>query len=171
VVILNQWLEFQNGSIKAVKVDAVISKEVTSAGMEYIHVSIDGEEVYSFWKNPSGVKKKSAPKSMGGKKPYIMLMLQEVEKLRSQGIDNIEELIGFLVCLGNNVEWGTGRLIHKRSKKQLMYADLQKMFNFGKRKLDRVIKDLRQHELLIGNDEGYFISDLLIKKGSKVDKG
>jgi hypothetical protein len=92
-------------------------------------------------------------------------MIDKLEELKATGIINIEELIGFLVCLGNHIEWHTGKLINKRSKKQLKYTDLQKIFSCGKRKLDKILKELQRHNLLFNTSEGYFISTDLIKKG------
>lgn len=112
--------------------------------------------------------KRNNPKHSGGKKTYVMLMLQQFEEFKNKNINNIEELVGFLVCLSYNMEWRTGRLVHRRNKKQLKYADLLKLFSGGKRKLDRIMKDLKKYELLTHTKEGYFISNKLIKKGSNV---
>ncbi len=164
--INNKWLDFLNGNNNVAKVEVIISREKTNNGPELIHVSVGDREIYQFWHNPSK-SKEVQPKHTGGKKPYLMLMIGHLEQLRKSNIGNVEELIGFIVCLGNNIEWNTGRLIHKRSKKQLKYEDLQNMFSCGKRKLDRIIKDLRDNDLLTSNQDGYFISGDLIKKGRK----
>jgi hypothetical protein len=165
VISINKLLEFINGESNVVKVEVIISREKTQQGTEYISVSAENRPLYSFWHNPN--KNKGTPKHSGGKKPYIMLMIERIEEMRKNNIPNIEDLIGFMVCLGNNVQWHTGKLIHKRSKKQLKYADLLTLFSYGKRKLDRILKDLQDNSLLRNTAEGYFISDSLIKKGGR----
>jgi hypothetical protein len=161
-----QWLDFIEGRINAVKVETIISREQTKQGTELIHITIDNSDLYQFWHNPNKTKvRDSPPKHTGGKKPYVMLMIEQIETLRKKNISNIEELIGFMACLAGNVQWHTGKLIHKRSKKQLMYADLLKLFSCGKRKLDRILKDLQVNDLMTHSQEGYFVSRELIKKG------
>lgn len=164
--INNKWLDFLNGNNNVAKVEVIISREKTNNGPELIHVSVGGREIYQFWNNPNK-SKDTQPKHIGGKKPYIILMVEQIQNLKDRNINNVEELVGFMVCLGNNIEWGTGKLINKRSKKPLKYDDLQKLFSGGKRKLDRIIRELRENDLLSSNQEGYFISSDLIKKGKK----
>lgn len=158
---------FIKGDSNVIQTDAIISREITPTGQQYIHITVGNKVLYEFWHNPDKIDNKESPppKHTGGKKPYVMLMVEEVEKLREQGIPNVEELIGYLSCLGRYVEWGTGRIIHKRSKNPLRYKDLQGLFTCGKRKLDRVLGELKEHGLLTNNQEGYFISQKLIKKG------
>lgn len=158
-------LAYLNNETNVIKTDAIFSREKTDKGVEYIHVSFGDEERYTFWNNP--LKEKSPPKSMGGKKPYVMLMVQKVTELQKKGIKNIEEIIGFLVLLSDNIEWNTGRIINKRSKKPLKYSDLQNKHSGGKYKFEKTMKLLSENSLLEHKPEGYFISTDLIKKGSK----
>jgi len=159
-------LSFINREINAVQIgDIILSRETTSSGYELIHISaaFNDELIYRFWNNPNETK--GEPKHTGGKKPYIMLLTDEIKKLKKQGVANIEEMVGFIVCLGGNIEWGTGRLINKRSKKPLKYEDIKGIFSGGKWKLDRIISELKEHNLLYNTQEGYFISTDFIKKG------
>lgn len=159
-------IDYLQNNSNVVSTNVIISRETTLSGLQYIHISAGDKVLYEFWHNPN--KKNdddNKPKSTGGKKPYLMLMIQEIEKLRSSGVKNTEELIGFVACLGQNVEWNTGKLIQKRSKKPLKYKELQNIFQCGKRKLDRVLGDLKSNGLLVNTQEGYFISSDLIKKG------
>lgn len=157
-------LEYLAGDCNVTTANVIISREITPTGMQYIHISCGDRVIYEFWSNPNKSDKK--PKHTGGKKPYVMLMVDEVEKLKLDGVKNIEELIGCLACLGKYVEWSTGRVIHKRTKKPFKYKDLQSMFSFGKRKLDQVLKQLKEYDLLVNTQEGYFISNRIIKKGN-----
>jgi hypothetical protein len=154
------------GETDIAQANVILVREKTNKGMQRIQVKCGDDLLYEFWHNPSGKQGRSPPKHSGGKKPYIMLMVEQVEELRKQGVKDVEELIGFLVCLGNFVEWNTGRLIQKRSKKSLRYDDLLKLVSFGKRKLDKIITELKKHDLLFNTTEGYFISGKLIKKGA-----
>ena len=164
--------DFLNGNSNVLCLsEAIITRDKTPTGSEYITIKIDNGnkelELYSFWHNPNKpVKKdKPPPKHTGGKKPYIMLMVDEIERLKKDGVSNVEELAGYLVSLGKYVEWNTGRLIHTRTKNQLKYKDIQKIFNCGNKKLNRLLADMKDHELLYLADGGYVISSRLIKKG------
>lgn len=154
-----------------------ITREVTEQGMEYYQETFieDYEGKYkeydwnSFWKNPSKKKPKDVdnPKNTGGKAPYIILMTDEIEKLREKNIKNVEELIGYVVSIGKNIEWSTGRLVHKRSKKQLQYNDLLDIYKCSRTKLDKMLKLMKDNDLLYNTKDGYFISSKYIKKGKK----
>lgn len=168
-----QLLRFLNKETNAVKIEVVVSREMLPGGIEHlITTTADNDRLLlcEQWKHPVKKRNSDSPKHTGGKKPYIMLMVEEVEKLRQSGVKNVEELVGFLACLGKYIEWNTGRLIKKRSKKPLRHKDLQGIFTCGNRKLNRVLNDLREHELIFNTEEGYFISTRLIKKG-KTKKG
>lgn len=158
-------LAFLNKEINVIKTEVIISREPTSKGTELIHFSVGERELYQVWKNSNDNNAKQ--KSTGGKKPYIMLMIQEVSKLAGSGIDNIEEVVGFLILLAENIEWNTGRVINKRSKKSFKYIDLQNKYSGSKYKFERIMKILKDNNLLIHTSEGYFISRRFIKKGAK----
>jgi hypothetical protein len=143
---------------------AVVSREIMPNGVECVYVSIDGNVLYQFF---AGKKKCTVdkPKHTGGKKPYLMVVVERIEGLRDKGIDNIEEMVGFMVCLGELIDWTTGKLRHKRSKREVTYSDLVKHTG-SKRKLDRLIKQLEAEELLFKTESGYFISREIVKKGA-----
>lgn len=144
-----------------------ITRDITPNGQEHIRICLpDDRELYEYWHNPNAVKRNNdTPKHTGGKKPYLMLMLEEVSKLRESGVKNVEELLGYLVSLGEHIEWNTGRLIHKRSKKPLQYKDLLDIYKCSKPKLNKMIGLMKEHDLLYYKDTGYYISPRLIKKG------
>lgn len=150
--------------------DAIISREVAPNGCELIRIICEDNEIYQFWNNPEKKPPDKPPKHIGGKKPYIMLMIDEVKKLKDQKVKNAGELLGCLVYLAEFVEWGTGRLIKKRSKKPIRYKDLLEILPYGNSKLNHVLTDLKKYGLLSNSSEGYFISDNLIKKGKKTNK-
>ena len=176
----SELAKFLLGENNVVKTEVLVEREVNKkTGQEFIHIlSADGKPIYTFWHNPNKDPRPTPetvveepvvekPKSMGGKKPYAMLMLQNVEKLKEQNMPNFEEILGTLVRLSNNVEWSTGRLINKRSKKQLKYGELIKLVSFSARKCDKLIGIMKEYNLLSNTSEGYFISRDLIKKGGR----
>lgn len=149
----------------------MISREIATNGYEHITeyiITSDDEKIEyrKFWYNPkiNEVKDKK-PKHTGGKKPYLMVMINEIEKLREQGVKNVEELIGYVACLGKYIEWNTGRLIHKRNKKSIQYKDLLEIYGCSKPKLNKMINLMKEHDILYYTEEGYFISTVYIKKG------
>ena len=159
-------LQYIVGETNVLQTNVIISRETTSRGMQYIHVTAGDEVLYEFWHNPNNVPKDKKPKHSGGKKPYLMLMVEQVEELRKSGVKNVPELIGYLVCLGKYVEWSTGRLIQARSKKSLQYKHLQQIFTCSNKTLNKILADLKEYDLLFHTTEGYFISPKLIKKGA-----
>ena len=169
-----ELIKFLNGEVNAVRLDVTIVREVITDDIDRLVVRSVDDEHKDYVISESFIKKKrksNNPKHAGGKHPYIMLMVNEVEKLREQGIKNVEELIGYLVCLGKYIEWNTGRLVKKRSKKPLQYKDLQKTFPCGNKKLNRILGELKDNDLLFGTQEGYFISPRLIKRGKMKQQG
>ncbi len=171
-----QVKNFLNREANVVEVTYIITRHTLPNGVEhlvYTPKDIEGEYFqHDRYVNPEKPPPpEGKPKNTGGKKPYLMVMTQEVEELRKQGVKNVDELIGFIMSLGTYIEWNTGRLIHKRSKKQLKYKDLQKIFPYGNRKLNRILTDLREYDLLFNTEEGYFISTRIIKKGKSKKKG
>ena len=174
VINLNkEMLKFLNKETYVVIIGGyfMISREITPNGYEHMTEYIireDGTkmEYMKFWYNPKlNENKDKPPKHTGGKKPYLMLMINEIEDLRNQGVKNVEELIGYVVCLGKYIEWNTGKLIHKRSKKPIQYKDLFEIYKVSKPKLNKMINLMKEHDLLYYTDEGYFISPKYIKKG------
>lgn len=165
-----ELLRFINGEINVLQLNMTLVREPTLPnGFTHIEARPSSEQgrdmlLLNSW-DASNRPKSDTPKHTGGKKPYIILMVDEVEKLRAQGVVNVEELIGYLVCLGRYVEWNTGRLIHRREKTSLQYKDLQSMFPCGNRKLNRILAEMKEYDLLFKTTEGYFISYRFIKKG------
>ncbi len=164
-----ELLAFINGEVNAFKQeDIVISRAKLSNGSQHVRISIVGTDtpLYEFWHKRGSPAGDSPPKHTGGKKPYIMVMVDEIEKLKeTEGLKNAEELIGYLVSLSRYIEWSTGKLVKKRSKKPLKYSNLQAMFTCGNKKLNRILNQLKEHDLLFSTQEGYFISRKFIKKG------
>lgn len=171
-------LKFLNYETNVLIIDGKyrMEREIAPNGTEFImQFFMDDNheyEFYSYWYNPKKKQKSNNPKHTGGKKPYLMLMIDEIEKLREKGVKNVEELIGYVVCLGKHIEWNTGRLIHKtRSKKPLKYQDLLEIFKCGNKKLNNMLKVMKENDLLHRTEEGYFISTKYIKKGKSNTKG
>lgn len=157
-----------------------ITREKTKNGYEYIEEYIidtkTNKEYFlrKLWHNPNKevVKDKTKSKNAGGKQPYFMVMINEVEKLKKLDIKDRLDVTGFITIVGKNIEWNTGRLINTRSKKQLQYKDLMKITGCGKTKLDRILNTMKDNNLLTyekpsaDKDGGYFISSNIIKKGN-----
>lgn len=165
-----ETLRYLNGESNVLEGHLKLTRDVAPNGMEYIRICLtDGDiekELYAYWRNPQAEKRnKETPKHTGGKKPYLMLMTEEVTKLRKKKVQNVPELVGSLVCLGENIEWNTGRLIHKRSKKSLLYKDLLEIYGCSRPKLNKMLGLMKDHELLYHTNDGYYISPKLIKKG------
>lgn len=164
-----EFLKYLNRESNICIGELKITRDVAPNGSEYITVCMsDGRELYTFWHNPRKAERKNEnPKHIGGRKPYLMLMIGEIKKLKEQGVKNVPELVGYLVSLGDNIEWNTGRLIHKRSKKSLQYKDLLEVCGCSKPKLNKLLAQMKELDLLYYTSEGYFVSSRLIKKGKQ----
>jgi len=172
--------DFYNGisDILPLPPGSYVTREKTPSGTNFMTLKVpNGEEgelvLFDWWEKPGkkAKKDKPPPKHTGGKKPYIMLMVEEIDKLKKDGVKNVEELAGYLVSLGKYVEWNTGRLVQTRTKQQLMYKDLKTIFTCGNKKLNRLLGEMKEHELLYSTDSGYVISSRLIKKGKSNKDG
>lgn len=160
-------LAFINGEANVIKQgDIVVSRARLANGKQHVRITAGEMVLYEFWQNGQASTSDHPPKHTGGKKPYIMVMVEEIEALKKvEGLTNAEELIGYMVSMSRHIEWSTGKLVQKRSKKPLKYTDLQTMFGCGNKKLNRILNDLKENDLLYSTQEGYFISRKFIKKG------
>ena len=161
---------FLRGESNVTRLDALLSRETTSDGRQRISIKEFGQqtELYTVWIASSKPRSKS-PKHTGGKKPYLMLMVDEVERLRTKGVKDVGELIGYLVTLGKHIEWSTGRLVKGRGKRKtpMRYADLQAMYGCSNKKLNKMLADMKAHDLLSHTEGGYFVSRRLVKRGKQ----
>ena len=148
-----------------------VVREKSPNGTSFMTLKMpNGEQeliIDTWWSNPKkpAKKDKDPPKHTGGKKPFVMCMVEEIERLKKLGVKNVEELSGYLASLGKYIEWNTGRLVQTRTKEQLKYKDLQIIFRCGNRKVNRLLRDMKENELLYSTDSGYIVSSRLIKKG------
>lgn len=155
------------------------TRDVADNGYEYVteYIIDENEKEWlfrKFWFNPKhdAVKDKTKNKNTGGKKPYLMLMINEIEKLKDKKVKDVLDITGFIGLVGKNIEWNTGRLINARTKKELQYKDLLNITGCGKTKLDRILKTMKDNNLIqyikpsADKEGGYFISSNIIKKGN-----
>ena len=165
-------LRYLNGETNVYIGELKLTRDVAPNGREHIRVCLsedaNDKEIYQHWHNPKKNKPNDTPKHTGGKQPYLMLMINEVEKLRASGVKGIEELVGYLVCLGKYIEWNTGRLVLK--KEPLRYIDLLGIYGCSKPKLNKMLWLMREHDLLYHTDTGYFVTTKIVKKGKMQGK-
>lgn len=174
-----ELLQFLNRETNAISFNRegcklIISRELVPNGCEHYYQTIsfsDREKdivLKDYWVNPEKTKKKEKSNYTGGKKPYIMIMVEEIEKLRDSKVTNIEELIGYMVCVGKYIEWNTGKLIHRKGRKRnqsLKYEDLLSIYSCSKPKLNKMLKLMKDNDLIYHTNDGYFVSQKYIKKG------
>lgn len=163
------FMDFLAGNVSVFRMgDVIFSSEVAPSGGVLWHVSNfdTGNEVRSIWISN---KSKGIPKTTGGKKPYLMVMIDDIDELVNGECTegDINEQMGYLCCLGKYIHWNTGQLVNKRTKKQLKYNDLLKLFKCGNKKLNRLLNQMKSNEILFSTDKGYFVSRKYIKKGKK----
>jgi hypothetical protein len=172
--------EYIRGERNATRDEFILSRE-KAGNAERIYISVIGNDdqdivrIYETWakkcrripvSNPdiADIPQKSpTPKHTGGKRPYIMVM-------QDRSIDDISiEARGFLftVFCKNNIEWHTGRLINRRSKKPLTIAAIAKEFNLKSDCLRKILRELKKAGILSYNNraKAYFINQDFAKKG------
>lgn len=163
-------LAFLNRETNAVKLTLTISRETLDNTHEHICISHDDltEYLFTFWRVMKSDKPKPERKHTGGKKPYIMVMVEKIRALQKENSDlNLENILGSAVMLADNIEWNTGLLVNKRKKTPLSFADLRKIYGCSNDKLARKIKEMESVGVLLKDKEGYKISPFFIRKGGK----
>ncbi len=107
---------------------------------------------------------KKKPRTTGGKRPYVKLM-QDVKGIEDVSLDAAGLLLK-LIC-GGNIEWQTGMVINKRTKKPLRSKMILKYMNIGDRKYKGIMAELRDRGLMVyrRSEGAYFISPNFIRKG------
>jgi hypothetical protein len=154
-----ELMDYLDGNKNAILLNVVIGRE-SSKDSEHITISLeDGTELYKFWNGKN--KKSDTPKHTGGKKSYAMLFVEAIEK----HVDLSDAAISFIVKRIPNIKWNTGLLINKRSKKPLLFEDLEKLSGKSKKTLLNTIKELKQENILLHDKEGYKVSKDFIRKG------
>lgn len=158
--------DYINGTKNTVKEEMIISREKCDrTNNEFVYVqplSMD-EPLYMFWyKRGHGSAK---PKHTGGKKPYVMLMIDELIRLIDSGIS--AEHLGSMIRLTPYIEWGTGRLLYGREKRSMRVKDMMKVLGKKERTTFNIISRFKKHGLLSYKDGSYFISRSFIKRGAK----
>lgn len=156
--------EFLSGDKNAAKVEFIISREVIpNTNSEFIHLTSPdtGNELYTFWHSKKK-SKGSKGQTTGGKKPYAMIMYSELEEI---GLTT--EQYGVITRLSKYIKWNDEVLIHSRTKKPLTQADLVNILGYGLSKLKRLLKELRELDVMYFTNKGYEINRKFIKKGGK----
>jgi predicted transcriptional regulator len=128
---------------------------------EYLVITYEGREMYTFWHNPQNKETNKPKKHTGGKPSYVKFMLEEVRKHKELSID----VLGFFVKIADNIQWSSNLLIETRSKKPLTADGISKIINLSKSRTYEIIKELNEARLLSKDKDGYKISSNLIQKG------
>ncbi len=112
-----------------------------------------------------GKIKQHKPKHTGGKRPFIMVMQDKgdiLEKLSLNASGLLLKLLG-----GGFIEWHTGRVIHRRSKKSMTVKMMCDKFNLKATDIKPILKELANSSVM-KYDKGkraYFIDRDIAKKG------
>jgi hypothetical protein len=188
--------EFIHGERNVVRGDLIISRESTATS-EYYYVSSpqDKEEfkpILKGWAKKIRPTQKSLPiadieripisealprpKHTGGKRPYVMIM-QDKEFLINQLSINASGALMKLTC-GGCVEWGTGKVIDKRSKKPMTVKMICEKLGLKTAEGKIILSELTANKILMYDrkQKAYFVDRDFAKKGDgqnedKVQKG
>lgn len=105
--------------------------------------------------------KSDKPKHSGGQPTYVKLFTASLLENKDLSIS----AAGFLLKLSVNIDWHTGILIHRRSKKPLMCKDFEKLLNISKNTVSNIIKELKEKDLIKREKSKYIVSSKIMCKG------
>ncbi len=179
-----ELLEFMQGERNAVRGDFILSRERTATS-EYCYVSApqDSEEFKPILK---GWAKKVKPKrepiattkkvpiadtpektrhTTGGKRPYVMLM-QDNDTIIGKLSIGASGVLMKLIC-GGYIEWGTGRVMDRRSKKPMTAKMISEKLGLKVADGKILLAELTTSKALRYDKKkrAYFIDRRLAKKG------
>lgn len=165
--------EYILGERNATRDEFILSRESTG-NAEYVSVSLpDADEpIYTLWTKKPKKRKGSEkageivkPKHTGGKRPYIILMQDQHEKLDKLSA----EAAGLALKMmgGGFVEWDTGRIIDRRTKQPLTIAAIRTRYKLGASKAKALIKELTENEFIKYDrkERAYFFNAQIARKG------
>lgn len=168
--------EYVLGERNAVKDEFILSRE-TIGNVEHVYVSLPEDEnpIHDFWtKRGRRIKAKPGdintevvsapgPKHTGGKRPYIMLM--QDRPVSELSFDARAFL--FTIFCENFIEWHTGKVVDRRSKKPLTTKKMAKTFGIGIVRLKKVVSELESKGIISYNSRQscYIVSQDFAKKG------
>jgi len=181
VKLKRETAEYLLGERDAIREEVILSR-IRKGNSEYVRVSLPDmkEPIYDLWtKRPSKIKKEPVatieelptsdiPKPRhtgGGKRPYVMLMQDRdaIGKLSIMASGVLMKLIS-VGC----VEWGTGKVIDKRSKKALTVKMISEKLGLKLVEGKPILSELTTNKVLRydKSQRAYFLDRNLAMKGS-----
>ena len=102
------------------------------------------------------------PKGTGGKRAYVMFMLDKADVIEGCSIG----AQGLLLQLLYHVEWHTNKLVDKRSKKPLTCKSIAEKNLISVSTIKRCLRELRDKGLINYHDKAYYLDRNIVKKGA-----
>lgn len=154
----NDLNDYINGIVNAVELHVTISREISSSGTHNVYIKVGEKELYNFWHNPK--KKKGQPKHTGGKRSYVKLYIDWIEKTKLS-----VESSGTLMRFSNKIQWSTGVLMNLKTKKLLKLSDIIKIIGKSKPTALNILQELKDNNCIQHTKEGYKVNTSYIGKG------
>lgn len=175
--------QFMRGERNAVRGDFIISREQTKKS-SYCFVSLPNQDeptpILAGWAKPLKPEhellatvhevdkdKVKEPKHTGGKRPYMMLMQDKAMVVKDLSLGASGLLLKIIAS--GCVEWNTGKIIKKRSKKPMTIAMICDEFGLKTADCKSILKELGNKEIIRydKSEKAYFIDTDFAKKGGK----
>jgi hypothetical protein len=176
--------EFLRGERNAVRGDFIISREQTK-NSSFCFVSMPQEEesvqILAGWAKK--VKPESEilatvqevstaepkpKKHTGGKRPYVLLFQDNIDAVKDLSLN----ASGFLlkVIASGCVEWHTGKVIKKRSKKAMTQKMICAEFGLKSVECKAILKELTEKKIIAydNSEKAYFINRNFAAKGGNL---
>lgn len=167
--------EYILGIRNATRDEFILSRESTG-NAEYVNVCLpDMEEpIYALWTKKPKKRNGSArtgeivnkPKHTGGKRPYIMLMQDNNDIINKLPLEAAGLMLKLLT--GGFVEWDTGRIIDRRTKKPMTRENIKNRYRLSPKDTKTIFKALTDSNIIKYDqkERAYFFNAQFAKKGA-----
>ena len=167
--------EYILGIRNATRDEFILSRESTG-NAEYVNVFLpDREEpIYALWTKKPKKRKGAAgageivdkPKHTGGKRPYIMLMQDNNDIINKLPLEAAGLMLKLLA--GGFVEWDTGRIIDRRTKKPMSRENIKNRYRLSPKDTKTIFKALTEKNIIryVPKKRAYFFNAQFAQKGA-----
>ena len=146
----------------------ILSRERTKRNADLWHFSDGEKDVKQMWvkRSKESMEKDRKDFQTGGREPYTMHMdraYQELMKRETAG--DLMKQFGFVSMVQYFTEYGTGRIVNRRTKKSMTGAEIAKKVGIALPTFKKLVRDMKANGIIEHRADGYYISRRLIKKG------
>jgi hypothetical protein len=140
--------------------ELIYVKELTRGDWVKLGLYIGEVRICEKWVNPKTPDEKVPRKGTGGKRAYIRVYVNAIEKCGANRLTK-----GFMIEILRFVQWDTNYLVNKRTNKKLNIKEIARLLKSTYTPIYDCVKDATKHSLLIECDDGYKLNTNYMGKG------